>query len=723
MESKELKDYVKQKPNYKVFDTWNMRLGIYSLSGTDTTKWINRTLKNVGSPPVIYEETQAEQTALEFQKLFFNKGYMDVQVDFVPTFKKKKVSLTYNIYPNEPYYISKLEYEIQDEKIKEIVLADTTHSIVKTGMIFDGNELNLERTRITNKLREQGYYSFTKENIHCFADSFHVSHQVKLKISIRNIPFGVQIVDTIQSKNIQQNVYYVNNVYFLVDDGSRNARRRGTEPSLRDTLLHEDYYIIQRNNTFRPSFLLQNCFIRPHSRYNETDVSATYNSLASLQALQYANIRFQETDSAVVDCYISLTSSKTQTASISLEGTNSAGDLGVAGSISYQHRNIFKASDVFNIKLRGAYEALSGSISDLLKNSYKEIGTETSVIFPKFQFPFLNKDLKKRLRASTEYGLAFGWQERPEYERIVFSGSWKYNWSINNGRFRHSISPLFFDYVHIPRMTKTFEDDLNQYPALLHSFEDHVISGVSYSYYTSNLGFPSSKKSLYSIKAAVETSGNLLYGISTLSNAGKNDKGQYRLFDVPISQYIKGDFDFAKTHIIDQDNSLTYHIGVGLAYPYKNATIMPFEKRYYSGGANSVRGWSVRTLGPGTYQYTGQALDYANQAGDIRLDMNIEWRSHIFWLFQLAGYIDAGNIWTIKSYESQPGGVFKFNEFYKQIAASYGLGLRLDFNYFLIRLDTGIKAYDPGLPNDPWVMFKPKFSRDFALHFAIGYPF
>ncbi|MDR2474621.1 MAG: outer membrane protein assembly factor [Bacteroidales bacterium] len=720
-----LTDYLKQRPNYKVFSSWDMRLGLYSLAGQDTAKWYNRFLKKIGQPPVIYNETLAENTVLDFQQVLFNKGYMDANVYFTKKADRKKMTLSYHITPRRPYRISGIDYAIQDDSIAALILSDTLNSLLKPLAIFDGNTLNEERTRIANKLRMIGYYGFTKENIHYFADSLHNEQKVKLTVDIRNIPFGIIITDSIKALSIKQNVYRVKDVYFLVDNITQSRRQRSSSAYHRaDTLLYREYRIIQRNSVFRPEFLARKCFIRPHSRYSERAVLATYAALGSLSALQYANIRFEEVDSAQVNCFISLTSSKSQSVSVSLEGTNSAGDLGVAGSLNYQHRNIFKGSETLNMKLRGSYEALSGNISDIWQNRYTEIGAETSIIFPGFLFPFLSSERKRRLRASTEYSLSFGRQERPEYERIVFSGAWKYNWVVGyQGQHRHNVSPFFFDYVHIPRMSETFVDDLDEYPALLHSFEDHVIAGMSYSYYNSNMGLQSSRKSLYSIRLAVEAAGNLLYGISSLTRREKDSDGQYRLFDVPVSQYLKGDFDYARTYIIDDDNSLACHFGFGLAFPYLNAGIMPFEKRYYAGGANSLRGWSVRTVGPGTYRNSGLPIDYANQSGDIRIDMNIEWRTHIFWLLQLAGYVDAGNIWTIKDYPSQPGGLFKFGEFYRQIAASYGLGLRLDFNLFLLRFDMGMKAHDPSATDNPWVMFKPSFRRDFAFHFAIGYPF
>ena len=723
-----LVDYLKQQPNYKVLGFWNVRLGMYSLSGRDTTNRINRLLKKLGSPPVILDPDLTEGTVRELQRVFYNMGYMDAIVTHDTRFKKKKAAITYNITPGIPYRIGEVKYQIQNLDMAKIILQDSVNSLVKPGILFNGNVLNNERSRIVNLLKQQGYYTFSKDNIHCFADSSAKTRLVDLTMDIRTIPVGTQITDSVKASTIRQDVYYINDVFFLVDNLAQpRSRRRDTEIRVNppDTILYGDYHIIQnKKSPYRFGVFSNNCFIRPGARYNENDVVQTSDALRNLQAFRYSNIRFQEADSAKLNCLISVNSGKFQTVSTSIEGTNSAGDLGVAGYINYRHRNIFRGSEVLGLKLRGAYEALNGSVLGLLQNHYTEVGVETSVLFPKFQFPFINKDFKKRLRASTEYTLAFNRQARPEYERVVFSGSWRYKWALGKGRYHHSFDPLFFDYVHVPYKSDEFLADLEHYPALLNSFEDHLIAGLSHSYYTSNRGYGGSSKSLYSIRTTVESSGLSLYGFSVLFGAKKDHEDRYKFFGAPISQYMKGNIDVARSHFLNENSSFAYHFGFGIAYPYANSNILPFERRFYSGGANSVRGWSVRSLGPGTYQHTGYALDYLYQVGDIRLDMNVEWRSHIFWVLQLAAYIDAGNIWTIKDYESQPGGVFKFNEFHQQIAASYGLGLRLDFNYFLVRLDTGMKAHDPAMTEQSrWVMLNPKFSRDFAIHFAIGYPF
>ena len=186
---------------------------------------------------------------------------------------------------------------------------------------------------------------------------------------------------------------------------------------------------------------------------------------------------------------------------------------------------------------------------------------------------------------------------------------------------------------------------------------------------------------------------------------------------------MKAEGEYAFTHYFDSRNSLAIHVGAGIAVPYGNSTVLPFEKRFYAGGANGVRGWGVRSLGPGSFNAASSVNRFIYQCGDIRFDASIEYRAKLFWVIEMGLFIDVGNIWTIRDYEDQPGGVFKFNKFYEQLAAAYGIGLRLDFTYFLIRLDMGMKAHNPASGQEHWPLVHPKFSRDRAFHFSVGYPF
>ncbi|MBQ9073345.1 MAG: BamA/TamA family outer membrane protein, partial [Muribaculaceae bacterium] len=228
--------------------------------------------------------------------------------------------------------------------------------------------------------------------------------------------------------------------------------------------------------------------------------------------------------------------------------------------------------------------------------------------------------------------------------------------------------------------------------------------------------------SVYTLRSSIEIAGNAMYGLSSLLGDERSG-GAYKLFGIQYAQYVKAEVDYTYTCNFNDRNTLAFHVGAGVGVPYGNSSMMPFEKRFYSGGANSVRGGGVRTLGQGSYNSQTSVTNFINQCGDIRFDMSLEYRAKLFWLVEGALFVDAGNIWTIHNYENQPGGMFKFDRFYKEIAAAYGIGLRLDFTYFLIRLDMGMKAYNPAENQERWPLVHPDFGRDATFHFSVGYPF
>jgi outer membrane protein assembly factor BamA len=227
------------------------------------------------------------------------------------------------------------------------------------------------------------------------------------------------------------------------------------------------------------------------------------------------------------------------------------------------------------------------------------------------------------------------------------------------------------------------------------------------------------------VKTNLETAGNLLDFYAHTFNTSKNDLGQYKIFNIAYAQYVKADIDFIQ-RLWEGDNSqLVFHTGFGIAYPYGNSDVLPFEKRYFAGGANSVRGWSVRSLGPGRYKDEDGRINFITQTGDMKLDLNLEYRSHLFWKFNWALFVDAGNIWTLRDYKDQPGGQFKFSRLLDDMAVGYGMGVRLNFDYFILRFDLGMKAVNPAYEEDEthYPIIHPRLSRDLAFHFAVGMPF
>ena len=718
--------YVRQNPNSKWFSTIKTQLYVYNWSGRDSTKWFNRFLRKIGDAPVIYNESDAIRSQEEIAKAVQNLGYMGASVKRTTKTKKKKLKLFYEITSGKPYIVRTLKYDISDKKIAEYLRNDSTQSMLREGMLFDVNVLDAERQRITDYLLCNGYYKFNKDYITYTADTARNTHQVDLTLHL--LPYKTYVGDT-PKEHFQ---YKINKINFITDyDVLQSSALSSIE--INDSLHYNGFPIYYKDKLYlRPKVLVDNLRFASGDLYDERNVQKTYTYFGRLSALKYTNIRFFETqngDSTQLNCYVMLTKSKHKSISFELEGTNSAGDLGAAASVSFQHRNLFRGSETYMVKFRGAYEAISGLQPGYKNHNYTEYGVETSINFPNFLFPFLTSDFKRRIKATTEFGLQYNYQLRPEFSRTIASASWSYKW-MQKQKIQHRIDLLDISYLYLPWISSQFQEDYinkdkDNY-ILKYNYENRLIVRMGYNYSYNSAGGALVNNTIttnsYSIRAGFESAGNILYGISKMINMRKNKDGEYAILGIPYAQYLKGDFDFAKNIIIDHRNSLAFHAGIGIAVPYGNAKVVPFEKRYFSGGANSVRGWSVRNLGPGSFAGDG---NFMNQSGDIKLDASIEYRTRLFWKFRGAAFIDAGNIWTIREYENQPGGVFEFDKFYKQIAVAYGLGLRLDLDFFVLRFDGGMKAINPKYKKakERYPIIHPRFSRDFAFHFAVGYPF
>lgn len=724
IKSSEMYSYVRQKPNSKWFSLVKLPMYIYCASGKDSTKWINRFLRRIGDAPRIYDRSVAEETRLQILGAVQNKGYLSAQVSLEERKKKNKLNAYYKVSSGKPYMISSVNYNVEDYVIRGLLMNDSVKSGLKEGMRFNVNMLEEERNKIAQYLLNRGYYRFNKDYITFQADTVRGTYKIDLTM---NISLSSNRGESTGSLHRQ---YEIRSVNYILDGDNAYA---ANESSTVDTIQYDGINILYDDKLFlRPGVIASHNRIVPGKLYSNRDVMSTYSSLSRLGILKYSNIRFVEhldNDSAYLDAYVSLSKNKNKTLSFQVEGTNSAGDLGAAASVTYTHRNLFKGSETFNIKVRGAYEAVTG-LEGYSNNNYTEYGVETSLEFPEFMFPFLKSDFKKSVNAKSQVSAKYNWQIRPEFERILASAAWSYRWNSRR-RASHRLDVLDINYIYMPYRSKTFIEYLNYMdeinPLLRYSYEDLFIVRLVYTYTYNSAGVSTqqtAKKSSYSIRFNIEESGNLIYGFSKLIHGKPSDGESFRMGNISFAQYVKTDFDYAKNIMIDDRNAVVFHIGTGIAIPYGNSKSLPFEKLYFSGGANSVRGWSVRSLGPGGYRGASGSLDYVNHTGDIKLDMNVEYRTHLFWKLNAAAFIDAGNVWTLKNRYSDSTGQFAFNRFYKEIAVSYGLGIRFDLDFLILRFDGGMKAVNPmgsGIERFPLIV--PDFSRDFAFHFAVGYPF
>lgn len=725
--SSELVNYLRQTPNHKVLGFARLQLATYSLSGRDSTRWWNKWLRRMGQPPVIYSQALTDVSANQLRLAMINRGYMnpEVTVDTLARAGKKKMEVTYHITPGTPHYIGKIDYEIADTAIRRIVMADSTRFLLHAGSLLNRDELDAERTQIADHLRNRGYYSFTKEYITFVADTIEGSKNVALTM----------VINPPEMKNeTAQQVYYIRNVTFL--PGYKLGQTLdATIHAATDSVDFRGYqFLYGKDRWINPGTLIEKTFLAPGHPYSAGRVDRTYEYLARLGIIKSINIDLipaGEVDGhPMLDAYIMLTRNKKQSVSFEIEGTNSEGDFGFGVGLTYQHRNLGHRSRLLTAKFRAGYESLSGNFEGLINNNYQEYAGEVGITFPKFAFPFISGGLKKRIKASTELAVSFNYQERPEYTRIIFGGAWKYKWGNANNLTRRTLDLININYVRLPKSTLDFLDQIApDNPLLRYSYEDHFIMNIGFSYYHTNRRLPgigqrkeAFQPLIYTVRASAETAGNLLRGISAMIGQHRSD-GVYKIFGIQYSQYAKAEAEYSIVRNFTPRHAMAFRVGGGIGVPYGNSTVMPFEKRFYAGGANGVRGWGVRTLGPGCFEGRNSVTDFINQCGDISLIMSAEYRAKLFWVIEGALFVDGGNIWTIRDYENQLGGVFRFGEFYKQLAASYGAGIRLDFSYFLLRFDLGLKAVNPARNQERWPIIHPNWHRDATFHFAVGYPF
>lgn len=713
-----LSSYILQQPNKRWFG-FKVPLHIYSLSKPESQKFSSRMLRKLGEAPVLFDSLQMLRTCENLRQVVVNAGYLHAQVTPLRAQQQRSLDLTYQVTPGQQYRIRSVQREVEDAALRQILCGrDTIHSLLSEGMSFDINRLNEERARISTLLRDMGYYQFNKDYITYTADTLRNSPWVDLTVRV-----ALQR-DNEKSEPHAHTQYRIGDVRFLVD--------LATDSVHVDSITQDAATILFGDRLrFRPSLLTSNTPIHQGELFSESKQRRAYSNFMRLKAIAVSHISYQPHGADTLDCNILLQHARPYSIAFDLEGTNSAGDLGAAASTSFSHRNLFRGSEMLTFKLRGAYEAITG-LDGYEGDNYTEVGGELNLSFPNLLFPGLPRLYSSKYLGTSEISFQYNLQNRPEFQRRVVTAAWRYRWQTHKQRASHRFDLLEVNYIYMPRISQHFReqylDSLGKENAILrYNYENILIAKIGYTFSFNSLGNAVSTtygKNAYTLRYNIETAGNLLGLATRLISPHHNEQGQRTFCGIAYAQYVRGDFDYARSMRIDRNNSVAFHAAFGIAVPYGNSTQLPFEKRYFAGGANSVRGWSVRSLGPGAYNGADRQINFLNQCGDIKLDLSLEYRTFLFWKLNGAAFVDAGNIWTIKDYKDQPGGQFRFDKFYRQIAVSYGLGLRLALDFFTLRFDAGMKAIDPAHEGrEHWPVVHPDLSRDFAFHFAVGLPF
>ena len=726
----ELKTYLKQRPNTKILGFWRFHLGLYNLSNKKNEDGI---FKRIGEAPVIYSAYLTEKSKEEFQRFFRNKGYYQAKVTDTIIFKKnEKAEVYYTIVTNAPHLIKSHTTEIRDNSIKALFKEDSAKTLIKMNGIFDTDVLALESKRLLNRFQNDGFYRVNKNEIYFEADTTKAPKSVNLKLVVEKESISD---DTIVGLERDHQRYTFRNFYFYTDFESQkqlfNEFGEETTNSKIDTVrIGNQYFISNKKMKYNPELLMNMNHIGDKGYYSVDLVERTYNDLFSLRLFKFINIRFVETNipdpdgNPTLDCIIQLSPSIRQAYTVSLEGTNSLGNLGIAGNLGYQHKNIFRGGELLDVVLLGATEKQNYGRGDSSTtfNSF-ESGVETRITLPKFLAPLKTKRLFLYSTPQTLMNVSYNYQRRPDYTRTILSASLGYQWKSSDfttQRFNlidlNMVRMYAYDSTFVARIENLY---------IKSSYTDHSVSAWNYSYTLNTQNIQKRSNYIYA-RASFETAGTILYGASKLFDRRLHLRDtlgnmKYYFLGTPFAQYIKTDLEYRRGIMIDKYNAVVFRTFAGIVMPFGNSDQVPFERKYFTGGANGIRGWPVRTLGPGSYK--ANPNEFPNQSGDIKLEANAEYRFAMFGPIEGALFMDMGNIWSLK--DNRPGTEFSFLRFYNEIAVAAGLGLRYDFSFVIIRVDLGMKLHDPSLNSGSrWIPAGKILNKDnLNVAFAIGYPF
>ena len=741
----ELTRYVRQKPNKRIL-LFRFHLRLWNMANPSKDNWVSNFFRKIGEEPVLLDTFQTAQTSKNLARYIESKGYYGSKVTDTTIFKKRKANVAYEVTLGKPQRVRNVNYIIEDSLIQKLVFKDTLNRLINREDRFDIDVLRAERERIEANLREEGFFYFSQEFITFRADTSLPNKKVDIDLVIKNRftrdAFGERVEQKYRKYEVS-NVYVYTNYdpvefFFLQEEG------------FLDTIKFDNQdYIYSLSPGVKLKTISNANLIRPGQVYSESIVKKSRDNLNSLKLFRAANIFFKfdesaenqsndgfllfdsdlENDSVAygkLNCYIQLTPHTLQSYQVDFVGTNttSTSDIGFEGNLSYQHKNIFKGAEIFDTKLRGMIQLLSGESSSA---SSLELGGSVGLSFPRFIVPFSGAEYEKRYSPKTSVTASYSFQDRPEFRRTMAGMDFSYTWRSEN-RFIHTLTPFEVNVINIFSMSDDFWQDIkNRYEA--NSYKNQLVTLSGYSLIYSNQSVEKKNFSVFRYNA--EVSGNVLKTVFDNSNVEKVD-GAYQLFNTNFSQFVRTDFSYVFNQVVDENNTMVYRVYFGIGYPYGNSSALPFDKKYFSGGSTGVRAWSARGLGPGTY--VEEQFKFPNQTADMKLEANIEYRFKLVWMLEGALFIDAGNIWAITSADERPGAVFYPNEFYKQIALGTGTGIRLNLGFFTIRFDIGLKIHDPGIKAEylanpemvnHWVPFGRKFIHgdNFAWHFGIGYPF
>ncbi len=697
----ELNDLVRPKPNTSFLGI-KFKLLFYnagSAKGKGIGHWIQKTL---GEPPVLASYSVLDKSRAVLQNRLDNRGFFKDSVTLDTTYRGRKLRARYTAGLGYQYKIRDVVYPPDPDSLGVQISPMAKHSLLKKGEPYNLDVIKNERTRIDTRLKQRGYYYFSPDDLLVKADTTVGDHQVDMTLIIK------------KSTPAQgREVYRIGEVIVFADYDINSD----TGQAMQQVPKFHGYTIVDPGKKFNPEVISRALVFKPGDLYNRLDQDLSLNRLITLGVFKFVKVRFDETDTGknILNAYYYLTPAQKKSIRFEVSALTKSDDAnGGELSVNWRNRNFFHGAELFTVTASGGLEKqFIGKGQSITTN---KLGLDFNLYLPRVIAPFrfrTNSGFMPKTRINLGYEY---FDQITQYTLNSFKTSFGYVWKESTSK-EHTLNAIRIDYVNPSHISPAFQLGLDTNTFLARSLQRQFIIGPVYNFNLNTQVRPNHKKNNYYFNGNLDLSSNLL-GI--LTGADVNKGKEQEIFNTPFSQYIRAEADFRHYLNFSQYTVLATRATAGIGYAYGNSVTMPFVKQFFAGGANDIRAFRSRSLGPGSF-YAGNrdTAFLADQPGDIKMEMNAEIRFKLFSVVRWAFFVDAGNIWTLREDSTRPGSKFT-NDFLKQVAVGVGTGIRLDISILLLRLDLGIPVREPFLPEGQRWLFD---SRNLVLNFAIGYPF
>ncbi len=686
------------------------------LESLDKKLEFGNTLMRTGNPVVLLDSSLVEKSRKNMKGYLINHGFFDADVTFNVALKNKKAVISYAIEEKEAYILDSVFTRTDNPEIQRLLADFSSNSFLKKGQIYNQDNIGAERNRLEELLKNKGYYMFSKSYVNYIAYQDTAAKSIRLEQVIQKPTFTES-----------HQVYTLDTIRLRINPPTDEFADRQIQTQYQgiDFSFYRDRY--------SPKILASRIQLQKGKPYSRTDALETQRLINSLDLFRFVNITFDTLGTSLTAQIFTQPNQKYQLTN-QLGMTITEQLPGPFFSTALRNRNFFRAGELLELNFRAGLEGVASATGQGVYQS-SEINTSLSVIFPRFLIPFAPKTLQQLGKYNPNTRVQFGYlsTNRPEYKRNAINGQLGYTWATRNNRQSFTINAADISYIRTPYIQDEFlgilenlQTDGNNLiwsflPSLISSFSGQTL--INFNRY----GYFSMKKASL-LRIFAESGGTTL----NFTNVRRNDSPD---IDYANFQWLKGQIDFRRYYPITKKQTLAYRLNFGMARPYGvSVGILPYEKYFFAGGGTSIRAWQARRLGPGSstpLTGAGGVYDYTNeQPAEMILESMVEYRRKLFSYFDMAVFLDAGNSWMIGRDEARPGADFRYDRFYKEIAIGTGVGLRMDFDFLVIRLDLATKALDPArLEGERWVLDNLRFTRPFGekgqtvFNFGIGYPF